>query len=211
MHDNDDMTAVPDPAEPVLGLRERKKIKTREAIRAAAYGLFETRGYDATTVEQIAAAAEVSPSTFFRYFPVKEDVVLDDAYGPVLEAAIAARPAGEPLVASMRAAIVEATRRTFTEGHAEIAFRMRLCREVPAIRTRLNESMVTAQRLLATAVARRDGRPADDLAPRVLAGALMGGWTEALTHWSETGATEPLPDLLDRTLTMISEGMALPR
>ncbi|MDI5970060.1 TetR family transcriptional regulator [Streptomyces sp. SL13] len=192
---------------PAPSLRERKKIKTRRAIRTAAYRLFESQGYEATPVEQIAADAEVSPSTFFRYFPTKEDVVLSDEYDPVMRAAIASRPAGEPLVVSMRAAIADAARQMFQEDRGEILLRMRLCRQVPAIRTRLGENVVTAQRLLTGALSQRDGRPADDLELRVLAGALMGGWTEALLYWSETGAAEPLPDLLDRTLTMISEGM----
>ena len=71
------MTGVPAAGSPP-GLRERKKAKTRAAIRQHAMRLFRERGYSATTVEQIAAAAEVSPATFFRYFPTKEDVVLQD-------------------------------------------------------------------------------------------------------------------------------------
>ena len=65
-------------AEPVLGLRERKKARTKAAIQEHALRLYREQGYAETTVEQIAAAAEVSPSTFFRYFPAKEDTVLTD-------------------------------------------------------------------------------------------------------------------------------------
>ena len=69
---------------PKPGLRERKKAKTRAAIQEVALRLFERQGYEATTIEQIAEAAEVSPSTFFRYFGSKEDVVVYDALDPIL-------------------------------------------------------------------------------------------------------------------------------
>ncbi len=68
------------PAAPRPGLRERKKARTRAAIREHALRLFREQGYAATTVDQIAEAADVSPSTFFRYFPTKEDVVLQDEF-----------------------------------------------------------------------------------------------------------------------------------
>src|ERR1700722_14990643 len=92
------------PTNPPPGLRERKKIKLRRAIQAAALRLFETQGYEHTTVEQIAEAAETSTTTFYRYFPTKEDVVLDNDASPLFEVTVAARPAGEPLTATVRAA-----------------------------------------------------------------------------------------------------------
>src|SRR5215217_5826945 len=72
------------PFEQRLSLRERKQVKTRRTIQEPALRLCTEQGYDATTVEQIAEAAEVSPSTFFRYFPTKEDVVVTDEYDPVM-------------------------------------------------------------------------------------------------------------------------------
>src|SRR6516165_2949229 len=75
-----------------LGLRERKKIKTRQAIRREAFRLIDENGYAATTVEQIADAADVSPSTFFRYFPSKESLLLADDLDPVILAALEAQP-----------------------------------------------------------------------------------------------------------------------
>ena len=65
------------------GLRERKKLKTKEAIQREALRLFQEQGYDETTIEQIAEAVEISPSTFFNYFPTKEDVVIQDPYDPL--------------------------------------------------------------------------------------------------------------------------------
>src|ERR1700758_3580511 len=88
MRDNRGMQATEQP----LGLRERKKIKTRHAIRREAFRLFDANGYAATTVEQIADAAEVSPSTFFRYFPAKGSPLPADGLDPLVLAAFKAQP-----------------------------------------------------------------------------------------------------------------------
>src|SRR5256885_14709692 len=87
------------------GLRERKKARTRAAIREHALRLFHEQGYQRTTVEQIAAAAEVSPSTFFRYFPTKEDLVLQDDMDTRMVEAFERQPAGLGPVAAGRGAI----------------------------------------------------------------------------------------------------------
>src|ERR1700686_2894183 len=90
------------------GLRERKKARTRASLREPALRLFREQGYQATTVEQIAAAAEVSPSTFFRYFPTKEDLVLQDDMDTRMLGALAAQPPELSPVAAVRAAMREA-------------------------------------------------------------------------------------------------------
>src|ERR1700759_1478585 len=93
------------PADQPTGLRERKKARTRATIREEALRLFREQGYYATTVEQIAAAAEVSPSTFFRYFPTKEDVVLQDDMEPLLAEAIKHQPPELGVVAAVRSSL----------------------------------------------------------------------------------------------------------
>ncbi len=85
----------------VAGLRERKKQKTKAAIQRAALRLFKRQGYEETTVEQIAAAADISESTFFNYFPSKEDVVIYDEYDPQIFAALATGKHDEPLAKSI--------------------------------------------------------------------------------------------------------------
>ena len=87
---------------PAGGLRERKKARTRVTIREHALRLFREQGYHATTVEQIAAAAEVSPSTFFRYFPTKEDVVLQDDMDIRLVESLARQPSDRTPIAAVR-------------------------------------------------------------------------------------------------------------
>src|SRR5271167_1253240 len=90
------------------GLRERKKARTRASLREHALRLFREQGYHATTVEQIAAAAEVSPSTFFRYFPTKEDLVLQDDMDDRVLRALARQPPELAPLAAIRAAMREA-------------------------------------------------------------------------------------------------------
>src|SRR5882757_3838028 len=97
------------------GLRERKKIQTRQAIRSAAYRLFTEQGYDATPVDRIAAAADVSPSTVFRYFPTKEDIVLTDEYDDEMAQDLRNRPADEPPLLSVRAVLHEAVARILAD------------------------------------------------------------------------------------------------
>jgi AcrR family transcriptional regulator len=90
-----------------IGLRERKKARTREALQEAAMARFARQGFEGTTVEEIAEACEVSPRTFFRYFPTKEDVLFADAAvrRERLLAVIAERPAGEPAFVALCAAM----------------------------------------------------------------------------------------------------------
>jgi AcrR family transcriptional regulator len=99
-----------------VGLRERKKARTREALQEAAMDRFARQGFDGTTVEEIAEACEVSPRTFFRYFPTKEDVLFAD--GEVrrerLLAVIAERPIDEPAFVALRAAM-----RTLTDDYRD--------------------------------------------------------------------------------------------
>ena len=192
---------------PRLGLRERKKIRTRQAIRKAAYRLFEEQGYDGTTVEQIAEAAEVSPSTVFRYFPTKEDIVLTDEYDPMMIAALKDRPADEPLIESLRQAVLEPLREMIETEREEILQRMRLVRAVPAIRARQAEQMYDSGTALGEALAERAGRPANDLEIRVLIGALMGAWTEAIYRWADDDGREDLATVLDRAVGVLSSNM----
>ena len=105
---------------PAPGLRERKKAKTRAALREHALALFREQGYAATTVEQISAAAEVSPATFFRYYPTKEDVVLQDDFDLVTLEALESQPAGLGPVAAFRAAAAVEPRRAGSGRHGAV-------------------------------------------------------------------------------------------
>jgi len=156
------------------GLRERKKARTRAALREHALRLFRDQGYHATTVEQIAAAAEVSPSTFFRYFPTKEDVVLQDDMDTRMLEALARQPAGLAPLPAIRAAVREAWASFTPADWDQISQGAWLSVEVPEIRARAMNEYARTINTIAVALARRTGRCADDLRVRVMAGAVVG-------------------------------------
>lgn len=194
-------------AEPQPGLRERKKIKTRTAIREATYRLVEEQGYDATTVEQIAEAAEVSPSTVFRYFPTKEDIVLTDEYDPLLEQELRERPADEPWFDSLRYVLRKAIGLGSGEDPDVSRLRTRLMVEVPAVRSRMMESASVTGRLLSRAIGERAGRDPDGLEVRVFAMSLIGGLMETSLYWAEGGHQDDFADLVERTVNVLEHGL----
>ena len=192
---------------PQLGLRERKKIKTREAIRAATYALIKEQGYDATTIEQIAERAEVSPSTVFRYFPTKEDIVLTDEYDPLMVEEFRARPADEPWTDSLRHVMQMALSALEEEDPEVIRMRTHLLVQVPAVRSRMFESMSQTGRMLRGAIAERSGLDPDSLEVRVHAMSLIGGLMEVNMYWGENDCRGDLADLMDRALDVLEHGL----
>jgi AcrR family transcriptional regulator len=167
------------------GLRERKKARTRAAIREHAFRLFREQGYDATTVEQIAEAAEVSPSTFFRYFPTKEDVVLLDDMDLLWLEAVRAQPPGLSPVAALRAGMRDAFASIPAAEFEQVREGMRLALTVPAVRARSLDELARTIGIIGAALAERSGRDPADPAVRVLAGAVVG---VAMAAWIAIGA-----------------------
>ena len=161
-------------ARPQTGLRERKKARTRASLREHALRLFREQGYQATTVEQIAAAAEVSPSTFFRYFPTKEDLVLQDDMDTRLIAAFERQPAELGPIAAVRAAMREVSGSYTAADMEHLSETIRLSMTVPEIRARAMDEFGRTISVMAEALGKRAGRPADDLAVRAVAGAIVG-------------------------------------
>lgn len=196
-------------AEPRPGLRERKKAKTRQAIQEHALRLFRDQGYERTTVEQIAEAAEVSPSTFFRYFPTKEDVVLYDALDPLLIEAYRRQPRDVPALHAMRNAMHEIWGALSAEEMAEQLERGRLAYEVPALRERYVLEMIRTVGLMVDLVAERLGRPADDFEVRVATGATMGGVLAAMLPMYQSGDQIDVMDAVDRAVDVLERGVNL--
>ncbi len=182
--------------EPTLGLRDRKKIQTRDTIRREALRLIKANGYANTTIEHIAVAAEIASSTFFRYFPTKESVLIANDLDKVTIEALAAQPADlSPIKAFRRALEITLATVSAAEWHFERA-RLRLVLSVPELKAaQLDEYHRTAAKL-AEAEARRTGRDASDLAVRVFVGALAGGMMTALDG-NPSGVAERMYQTLD--------------
>lgn len=166
------MSSPPETSRP--GLRERKKARTRASIREHAMRLFREQGYPATTVEQVAEAAEVSPSTFFRYFPTKEAVVLADDLDSRMLRALEEQPAGVTPLAAMRAAL-----RTVLDSlsAAEYAFeheRTALILSEPELRSAIGDEFTRTVGLYVRVLATRTGRDSDDFEVKAFAGAVVG-------------------------------------
>ncbi|WP_313731676.1 acyl-CoA-like ligand-binding transcription factor [Cohnella nanjingensis] len=195
--------------QPPQGLRERKKMKTMAAIQRHAMRLFREKGYQATTVEQIAEAAEVSPSTFFRYFPTKEDVVVRDDYDPLLIEAFEGQPPDlspfQALRNAMQAGLREIAPDELTTLLRE---RNRLILTVPELRAAMMSNLSDTMLLLARLVARRVGRAEDDLAVQTFAGAFVGA-IFAVMNLHATDPEADFGDLLDRALSHLEAGLPL--
>ena len=193
-----------------LGLRERKKMKTRRAIQEHALRLFEAQGYDATTVEQIAEAAEVSPSTFFRYFPTKEDVVTTDEYDPIIAQVYRAQPAGLGAVEALRTTFRQILEEMYHTDKERILTRARIALSVPALRARMWDTQTNETReMLVTMVAERLGRPESDFELQAFSWALTGVLQAVITAWIDSDGELDLPDLLDRALDFFEAGFPL--
>ncbi len=197
------------PLEHRLSLRERKKLKTRRAIQEHALRLFAEQGYDATTVEQIAEAAEVSPSTFFRYFPTKEDTVLTDEYDPMITKAVREQPPELPPAEAVRNVMRGIVGAMMADDRQRILDRCRLMMSVAALRSRQWDQTKDTQRMLGAALAERLGRPADDFEVTAFVSAIIAVWETSILAWVDGDGTDDLLARLDQGIDFIVAGCPL--
>lgn len=184
------------------GLRERKKAKTRRAIQDAAVRLITEQGFDATTVDQIAEAAEVSQSTFFRYFPTKEDAVLMDDYDPLFLAALAKSPEGTNPIRALRDAM-HSVSDVLDRDRVQIHQRTKLMLTTPALRARLADGTLQTERLIRDAVPKRPGHSGHDADAEILLAAAMGALTLVMTRWTEGEPEDDIIAMIDHALALI--------
>jgi AcrR family transcriptional regulator len=192
-----------------MGLRERKKLQTRRAIAAAALRLFAERGYEETTIADIAQAADVSPRTFFSYFPSKEDVVfaeIDERLAEVREG-VAHRPPGETPLESMRRIVFEMIE-AIAAAHGEYgAIQIQLILDRPSLQARALKRMNDTEQHVVERLTELSP-DLDEIDAVVIAGALVGGMKAVITHCRAHGyAPEATREAVDRALAIVEHGL----
>ena len=194
---------------PRSGLRERRKRLTAAELEAAAYRLFGERGFEAVTVDDIAAEADVSRRTFFRYFASKEDVLLADHFVQLarLRDALAARPADEPVVTALRHALLSLTS-DFEQRKEMVVLRARLMRETPSLQARSLVHQKLWEDAMQEMVAERLGvDPTTDLRPGVVAAATLAAMRVAFTNWLTAGCDGDVIKLTAEALDLLDGGL----
>jgi AcrR family transcriptional regulator len=190
----------PEP-EPEPDWRQRKKTATRDRIRASALRLFSEQGYDATTVEQVAAAAGVSHMTFFRYFPAKEDVALSDSYDPLIAGLVRQTPAAWPLGERIRAALLQGLRQVYDTDRDTMLAQNKLIVGTPALRERLWAGQIATQEVILQALG--DAHPS--LQARVTVAACLAAASTAVLSWVENDGNPELPGLLEQAFDALTQ------
>jgi len=190
--------------EPEPDWRQRKKAATSDRIRESALRLFREQGYEATTVEQIAAAAGVSHMTFFRYFPTKEDVALSDSYDPLIASFIAQTPADWPLIQRVRAVLVQGLRLVYDTDRDTLLAQVKLIVSTPALRERQWAGQLATQQAILQALELDQSDPHAGFQARVTVAACLAAAGTAVLAWVENDGAPELPDLIDQAFDALT-------
>jgi AcrR family transcriptional regulator len=199
-------TLRPPNDQPPASPRDRRKDRTRRMIQAEALRLFADKGFAATTVEEIAAAADMAPRTFFRYFPAKEEVVFWADYQPALAGFVAARPGDEPAIQALRHGIVDGLAGFYDQDRERLLERIKLAFRTPALHPRLRQQQAGWAAAMAALLAARLGAPPDDLEVRAIAAAIAAALFVAIEEWQARDGQRDLRALIDRALDSILAG-----
>jgi AcrR family transcriptional regulator len=191
------------------GLRERRRIASIRRIQEAALDLFDQRGFANVTIEQIAEAAEVSPSSVYRYFGTKEQLVLYEEFDFRLIEAVEAELASHPPVEAVRRALAGVMAEFFGRDEELARRKMRYALEDPHLRAAMSEQVDQFTRLVADVLGRAANRDPGDLEIQVIASSLVWSLTAAARKWHEEGYVRPLQTLLEEALTVIERGLRL--
>lgn len=196
-----------------LGLRERKKRATRQALHSEALRLVSERGFDDVTIEDIAAAADVSPRTFFNYFGSKEDVIVNPDPDRVerLRSLLASHTSADEQPLDVLESVLLASLEELTDRREEWLLRLRLVREIPALTPRHLAAFDAMERALVDDVARRTGRDAgSDIYPVLVGSAAMAALRASIARWGAGDGRTALPELLREAFAALRTGLRSP-
>jgi AcrR family transcriptional regulator len=194
------------------GLRERKKQRTREAIVEAALRLFDERGFDQTTIADIAEAADIAPRTFFGYFPSKEDVVFADSaeFFDEFSQRVVHHDEGETAIDALRAWFTDHIDELLQSDERNLC-RRRVIAGSDALAAHERAISGRFQDVLAEAVARDLGDSAEDLRPRLVAAAAIAA-LESLVHQDIKGkkgtSSKQALAVIDQAMDFLQGGLA---
>lgn len=191
------------------GLRERKKLQTRHRIEEAAFELFGRDGFDGTTVEAIAAAADIAPRTFFYYFPTKEDVVLADYAGRLerIVDQLGQRPDTESPWEALRASFLVVAADYDTE-RKQLIRRFQVMATAPSVYARSLQLQAGWEDAVAAVLAERMGCETENLGPRLLASCALSSMRSSQRHWIATGQHSSLPVLVESCFDQLASGVS---
>jgi len=195
-----------------LGLRERKKARTREALATAALELFARQGFDATTIEEIADACEVSPRTFFRYFPTKEAALFGDGDDrrAALVAALAAQPPDVAPLDALHASMLELARSYRDDRHV-LVMRSKVVAESVHLQASKEEHQRGWEEALTEDLPRRSRavkQPLSRFELRLVCGVAVAALRAALDTWIDDKRAPALDVLVDGAFTELAAGFA---
>ena len=182
-----------------MGLRDRQRADTRQRIQRQALRLFTDRGYDATTVNDVAAAAGVSAMTVYRHFPTKEDLVLYDDFDHLAAATISELPATGSLAERIGRTVLATFDLASTHDREILLDRLRLMISTPALQARHLDSQYRLQEAFVTGIGADD--PAAEFQTRAAAGAVLGVAYTALLRWAAEDGESSLPELFREAFT----------
>ena len=190
------------------GLRERKKVRTRAAIQKEALRLFLKKGYEETTIEDIAEAVEISPSTFFNYFPSKEAVVFQDDLDPLIIAQLEAQPKDVSPIAALRIAMKNVMSKLSRGDDALVRERIELVTKTPELRAFMLNEFADLIDQISVPIAHRAGRSPKDFAVRNMAGALLGVLIAAYFATADDPKADFLHEM-DKAMAHLEKGLPL--
>jgi AcrR family transcriptional regulator len=187
------------------GLRERRRVRVKLMVQAEALKLFADKGYEQTTIDDIAHASAMSPRTFFRYFPTKEDVVLWDEYDELSFAELLGSQEHEDPLVRLITTVRQIIAGVHDRDRDLLLARTRLSFRVPEIRARFLDQQASTMGALYPQLAAALGGDPDDLGLRVMLSALFAAMLVAVERWQHDDGRQDLIDVVDDAVNALAK------